>query len=498
MDIRLTNPQSPYTYNHHNYQTTYDDRNFFDPHRTHRVDDRIDNDGPTKRSKVVNGTTGSAEDTLESYISNSYGNNSHNNGGISNLSQSFGDYAGLGSSIEGFSILGSSFDFSNYSQNETENHPHDSDDSTPDPSVGPNDANGNHDYTDCIGLTERSGYCGQSPNSGIVQENNPRPPTPSNDSFTSLTNNNSTDDDQYFNHNEVCEHNDCNFNEGHRTCTDCGVVPFGMQLAQGPPANFVYKRNIRADGDENSYPLIHIGANPDDPKDWSQIIETFTVKVKIVNEGTFDEFVGEILSGPTTYNYSYKDVEVGVNVLFKKLQVSVTSNQPKNLKNKDEETVSNNNFLLQWDFYANKKGHDSESFLLATVRSNPFRVHSHSKQIKEAYCKTDPTVSRVIPAQVDMSRVTEVAIFGSNFISKKTKVKLAGCSVGVDCHNRGAGSFQINDEMLSRIRSQNNIKNEIPVFISNDGESWIDTAVRISFINEDLLAEQLLLENFNM
>jgi hypothetical protein len=293
---------------------------------------------------------------------------------------------------------------------------------------------------------------------------------------------------------ECCPHENWSFDLGHRKCSDCGIVPFGMKIEHPPPLRVVYNRNIKSGKDQSTAPLIIVGMNSEDKMDWAPLIRDYTIEVIVVEENTFEPLTGDILKGTTKYTFSHDRMKQdgGQEILFKGLKMASTSQQKKQLKNGKE--IKDNNFMLQWSFYANK--HDSSSILLSTVRSQPFAVHSHSKQIDEINVQQcPPTITLAIPNNLDTNlgfRNMKVAIFGKN-IFDKSQIRIGPSVCDIQKHNDGAGHIILTEDVMTNIRNSNNGRQiKIPLEICNDKKNWIKTDTILTFTNDAMLAEQLL------
>jgi hypothetical protein len=165
----------------------------------------------------------------------------------------------------------------------------------------------------------------------------------------------------------TCPHETMTFQMGHRTCTDCNIVPFGMKIERSPPNHVVYNRNIKADKNQLTAPLILVGMDANDHFNWKGVIRDFTVSVSLIEDKTFEPLVDGLLKGTSKYTFGFDRMEQdgGQEILFKCLKILSTSKQKKNLKNGTE--IKDHDFILQWSFYANKCDAKATPILVAVL-----------------------------------------------------------------------------------------------------------------------------------
>lgn len=291
-----------------------------------------------------------------------------------------------------------------------------------------------------------------------------------------------------------CEHADTGFNLTHRVCSDCGIVFFGMRLAHEPPRRVVYNRNLRTGRKADSSPIINVGHNGMDHWDWKSVIRNFHVDVTLLEDKTFEEFdnsQGKFMSGTCRYTLEQADIFNPKNILFKDLKVLHTSQQKKTTSNGRE--TKDNDYILQWTLTANYFDDSKKKF--AVIRSQPFTVYSHSKQVKieEETSKCNPTIEKVFQQKYELIENTDIALFGNNFFADKTSMKI-GTTITVPFtrHNNGAGFITLNKNVIDQIRKKTKDRKEVsfPIFACNTGntgdsgkEEYVKTDGSVIFSN---------------
>jgi len=305
---------------------------------------------------------------------------------------------------------------------------------------------------------------------------------------------------------ENCPHDESKFVRDHRTCIHCGLSPFGMMLKRSVPTAVVYNRNLKMGKGRNTAPLIIVGRDRRDRRDWTSIVTGFYVEVELLVDGTYEALNNACLSGTKKYPVEFGDIkqDTGKSCVFSDLKITVTSKQVKETKNGEQ--VKDNAYVLQWSFYATKP--DGKIILLACVRTDPFLVHSHSEQIrKNNGPQTLPKATKLCPTQGNLTIAAEHALHGENFFPG-TCVKLGGTGdvnggsvdpigyiVAMNVHNSGAGTFMLTDDMLEKIRGcfEDAEELRLPISLCNDdNKTWVVTPLAITFANEAMLAQRLL------
>jgi hypothetical protein len=299
------------------------------------------------------------------------------------------------------------------------------------------------------------------------------------------------------NESTICHHESYTFDLGHRTCADCGMVSFAMSLERDAPSKMVYARSIKHG--HRQFPVIDVGMNPNDKVKWETKIRCFKVSVELLVDGTFEPLVDEVLSGIREYSFHYDELvqDNGKQIIFKNLKINATSKQTKTTKNGTQ--VKNNYYILQWSFYAMKNNEEDTPYLLATVRSQPIIVFSHSKQIDEFNKQNNclANVDKMFPCVLDSHSTdpVECSIFG-NDLFEGTRLKIAGVELPLIRYKKfdNCASFIVSKELYTKVGNlfRNQMRMELPIYISNNSKEWVKTHTTVTFVNEKMLAQQLM------
>lgn len=290
---------------------------------------------------------------------------------------------------------------------------------------------------------------------------------------------------------EPCDHKDTTFELGHRVCCDCKIAFFGLELVNGPPTRAVYNRNLKTGKGQETAPIVTVGHNSDDPWNWKSYIATFTVEVELLEDKTFEVFdnsQGKFISGTCRYTLDQHAIDNPKNIIFKDIKVLHTSQQKKTTKSGRE--TKDNDFILQFTLTGNY--FDGKTITFAVVRSTPFTVFSHSKQMKSEAEKSKcvPTLTKIIQQRTDLAINMDVAFFGTNFFADKIAVRVGGggatgLNVPFSRHDNTSGWITLNQYVVTQLETRIRSKKEtsFAIYLCNDGKEWVKTEMSLTFVN---------------